>query len=324
MFDLTNSTQRIKMSQNFCTQFAQTSLIVLILAFAYHLYLQQSRFGHSLPFIDSKHPSSKLVTLSQGTTRYTLTGTSGDWIVFVHGLSMYSYGFKPFHKYFNKNRVLSYDLYGRGYSSAPDTTYNDSLFVAQLSELLYKLNVTEKIHLVGYSMGGGIVTKFASLYPEKIKSLVLIAAVGLPMELPFEWFLKIPILIEHFIYSESIQQKLSSVEKKFVIAEKAELVKKKMRKQFSGNPSYGAALVRSLRDFPWSTLSPAYEKVAREEFPVLILWGDKDSTVPYENAKGIKKIIPRAKFETIKGGEHYIVFEQEEQVKKILENFFTQ
>lgn len=99
-------------------------------------------------------------------------------------------------------RVLTYDNFGSAWSAAPKTRYDDALFASQLTELLYTLNITQPVHLVGQSMGGGplflcigtalstvyatagIVSKFASLHCECVKSLSLIAPVGLPVNIP--------------------------------------------------------------------------------------------------------------------------------------------
>jgi pimeloyl-ACP methyl ester carboxylesterase len=49
-------------------------------------------------------------------------------------------------------------MYGMGWSSSPSNVkYNEKLFVSQLAEVLYGLNVTETFILVGHSMGGGMV-----------------------------------------------------------------------------------------------------------------------------------------------------------------------
>lgn len=51
-------------------------------------------------------------------------------------------------------RVISYDLYGRGYSDAPSMAYDERVFVSQLSHLLMRLNLGEtRINLVGLSLG---------------------------------------------------------------------------------------------------------------------------------------------------------------------------
>ena len=81
-------------------------------------------------------------------------------------------------KQFNPKHYIVYDLYGRGYSQYDNSPQTLQLFISQLSELLYVLNIHHRIHLVGYEMGSAIATGFASIYPEKIKSLILLSPIG--------------------------------------------------------------------------------------------------------------------------------------------------
>jgi len=81
-------------------------------------------------------------------------------------------------KYFKPIRYIVYDLYGRGYSQYDNSPQTLQLFISQLSELLYALNIHHKVHLVGYEMGSAIVTGFASVYPDKIKSIILLSPIG--------------------------------------------------------------------------------------------------------------------------------------------------
>lgn len=48
-------------------------------------------------------------------------------------------------------RVLLYDLYGRGYSDAPQTTHDAALYVTQLALLMQHIR-WEKANIVGVSM----------------------------------------------------------------------------------------------------------------------------------------------------------------------------
>lgn len=48
-------------------------------------------------------------------------------------------------------RILTYDLFGRGYSDMPSANSCESLYVSQLASLTKKLNWA-KFHLLGYSM----------------------------------------------------------------------------------------------------------------------------------------------------------------------------
>jgi hypothetical protein len=75
--------------------------------------------------------------------------------------------------------TLVVDLYGMGYSEAPQVTYDANLFLSQLSMLLQYLK-WDNVYLVGSSMGGAISASFAALFPWLVKDkVVLIACAGL-------------------------------------------------------------------------------------------------------------------------------------------------
>ncbi len=71
------------------------------------------------------------------------------------------------------------DLYGRGYSDAPETTYDSTLYTTQLALLMQYLK-WDKANIVGLSMGGGIAAAFTSQFPHLVDEGVgLIASAGL-------------------------------------------------------------------------------------------------------------------------------------------------
>lgn len=78
---------------------------------------------------------------------------------------------------------MLFDLFGRGYSDAPDPELYRQDMSLWTSQILLVLTSSElewrRFGLVGYSMGGGIAAAFASFFPERVSSLVLIAPGGL-------------------------------------------------------------------------------------------------------------------------------------------------
>lgn len=71
------------------------------------------------------------------------------------------------------------DLYGKGYSEAPKTAFDATLFVVQLALLLQYIR-WDAAHVVGFSMGGGVAAAFASSVPHLVAGkIVFISAAGL-------------------------------------------------------------------------------------------------------------------------------------------------
>ena len=75
-------------------------------------------------------------------------------------------------------RVIAKDRLGWGKSSKPDIPYSVNLWASNTARLMDHLGV-EKAALVGHSIGGQMVTRFAFLYPERITHLVTVNQVGL-------------------------------------------------------------------------------------------------------------------------------------------------
>ncbi|MCC5640576.1 alpha/beta hydrolase [Nostoc sp. CHAB 5844] len=72
-------------------------------------------------------------------------------------------------------QVIRFDNRGIGQSSAPDSPYSIQQMANDAAALLDILGI-HQVHVVGHSMGGKIAQELALLYPEKIKSLILLAS----------------------------------------------------------------------------------------------------------------------------------------------------
>ena len=75
-------------------------------------------------------------------------------------------------------RVIAKDRLGWGKSSKPIIPYSINLWASNTARLMDHLNI-EVAALVGHSIGGQMVTRFAFLFPERITHLVTINQVGL-------------------------------------------------------------------------------------------------------------------------------------------------
>jgi pimeloyl-ACP methyl ester carboxylesterase len=79
----------------------------------------------------------------------------------------------------NKRRLLYYDPRGRGLSSA--IAVDEASFDADLSDLaaVHANSGSEQIALIGWSYFGGLVARYAMLYPERVSRVITIG--GLPI-----------------------------------------------------------------------------------------------------------------------------------------------
>lgn len=74
--------------------------------------------------------------------------------------------------------VIAPDLRGHGDSAwAADGNYEMTDFVYDLAQLVHQLD-TEQVTIVAHSLGGNIATRFAGLFPEKVRKLVSIEGLG--------------------------------------------------------------------------------------------------------------------------------------------------
>jgi pimeloyl-ACP methyl ester carboxylesterase len=72
--------------------------------------------------------------------------------------------------------VVLYDLRGHGLSERTESGYTVDDSVADLTALLDELGIEGAVHLIGNSYGGVVALAFASAYPQRTASLVLLEA----------------------------------------------------------------------------------------------------------------------------------------------------
>ncbi|KDQ29820.1 hypothetical protein PLEOSDRAFT_1038730 [Pleurotus ostreatus PC15] len=255
-----------------------------------------------------------------GKVRYWLIGPEdGKKVVLIHGLSIPAMVWKDVAPALASRgyRVLLYDLYGRGYSDAPSTTYSTALYTAQLALLMQHIK-WDKAHVVGVSMGGAIAAAFTSQFPHLVEDrVVLIACAGmmdssdLPRTAKFMSSPLVQTLTGSSLVRSYLQHLISSKGNTSLMVS-AHIV----RIQSAHLPGYNAAVASSLRDGPIRGLTSAFaDGDAWNNKRVVVIHGTKDNTVPYKYAARIKETIERAVGErnagavnvtvvTVEGGKH--------------------
>jgi len=105
---------------------------------------------------------------------------NGRTVIFHHGGYYYSWYWEDQIRALSEEgyRVIAKDRLGWGKSSKPEITYSINLWASNTARLMDHLGI-EQAALVGHSIGGQMVTRFAFLYPERITHLVTVNQIGL-------------------------------------------------------------------------------------------------------------------------------------------------
>lgn len=120
----------------------------------------------------------KEIKTSRLTVSYLEKGDpSKDLILLIHGnTSSNVFYLKTIEDLCQDFHVIAPDLRGYGFTEKLpiDSTQGVRIWSEDIKSFLDALNITEKVHLLGWSMGGGVILQFAIDYPTKVASLTLV------------------------------------------------------------------------------------------------------------------------------------------------------
>lgn len=303
---------------------ALLTLLLLIATSITASYGWATRTDHAFaPGLRDAQPDH-YATLSHGVVRFDWTGPeNGPVVVLVHGFSLPSFVF-----YRNVDslaragfRVLTYDHLGRGDSDRPPGPYNADFYDRELLDLLNTLHIRAPIHLLGYSMGGGVAVTFAARHPERVAKLMLVAPIGfMPAPAIGPQLLRTPVLGE-WLMAVAVGKKLNAA-----VQHDADLglltpdMATRFAAQFTDS-NFRHALLSSMREFLYLDMGALYRAWGQQARPTLLLWGDSDSTVPISGLALARAAIPHAQAITMAGVEHSLVYAQADAVNDYLLDF---
>ena len=260
----------------------------------------------------------EFATLSQGVTHYRWFGGSrGPIAVCVHGLTTPSFVWEGIAEGLVKQgfRVLTYDLYGRGYSDRPKGPQTREFFLQQLDDVLDRQGIKADITLLGYSMGGAIVTTFTSRSPERLRRLILLAPAGMGHELgrTARIVKERPLLGTWLMYASYPKQHRAGCEAERGLSSSVpQIVEQQLNEQ--GYQGWIGSVLSSLRGILDEVLEQDHRKLTREDVPVLAIWGEDDDVIPIAAMGQMAKWDRTAHHEVIDGAGHGLAYTHTPQV----------
>lgn len=260
--------------------------------------------------------------LSGGQTHYQWFGPPrGPVAVCIHGLTTPSFVWGGLVRHLTEMgfRVLTYDLFGRGYSDRPRGPQDPAFFVRQLHDLLRKLDVSEEVTLFGYSMGGVIAAAYGAKYPHQLRRVVLIAPAGMTLSLgriaglAAQW----PILGDWAYHMGYPLQLRRGIRAEAGLPQSIERLAEMQLQELSYR-GFVPAVISSIRHSLRKPIPAIHKQLAGSGVPVSAIWGRDDTVIPISSLGVLAQWNRQAHQDVIEGAGHGLVYTHTEAVAEAI------
>lgn len=247
-------------------------------------------------------------------------------IVLLHGSNADLHTWQPWvDRLKGRYRLIRFDQRGHGLTGAAPGGYDADAFAADIDKLADALKLGRFV-LAGNSMGGANAARFAMRQPGRLDGLVLIDAGGAPVKrdgdgnLAFT-VLRIPVLGP--LAMQVMQRSLVERSLRQSVANQAVVTPAAVDRywELARLPENRAA-TRERFAMGWTQF--AADDVARIAVPVMVMWGEEDSLIPFAAAGWFMDHLPRARLVSYPGIGHLPMEEAPDQSAKDVAEFIAQ
>jgi pimeloyl-ACP methyl ester carboxylesterase len=251
---------------------------------------------------------------------YRIAG-SGPPVVLIHGMVNSSRHWERVALALaDRYTVIAPDLLGHGDSATPRGDYSLGAHAATIRDLLSAIGV-DRASIVGHSLGGGVAMQFFWQFPQRTQRLVLVSSGGLGHEVS-------PLL-----------RSLALPGIGFAVAAAAHPA---VVRAFARGGVQGRAIARALRplaqpgarraflqtlqsviDVRGQRVSAVDRLYLLEAMPTLIVWGERDNTIPVSHGRAAHAAIPHSRFVTLPAAAHFPHLEDPAGLAEVLGDFLA-
>jgi pimeloyl-ACP methyl ester carboxylesterase len=260
-------------------------------------------------------PSLQFRTIHGYKRAFRIAG-DGPAILLIHGIGDNSTTWNGIHaKLAQRFTVIAPDLLGHGESDKPRADYSCAAYANGMRDLLSVLDI-ERVTIVGHSLGGGVAMQFAYQFPQLVERLILVSAGGvtkdvnfvlrlasLPMGSEALAVLRLPLVLPAVqVAGRIVGMALGSTGLGHDLPN--------MLRVLNGlpEPTASAAFSRTLRavvDWRGQIVTMLDRCYLTEATPVQIIWGTKDSVVPFRHARMAHAAMPGSRLDVFEGSGHF-------------------
>jgi pimeloyl-ACP methyl ester carboxylesterase len=260
---------------------------------------------------------------------YRIAG-SGPPLVLVHGMVNSSRHWEGVaQRLADSYTVIAPDLIGHGDSATPRGDYSLGAHAASIRDLLAVIGY-DRATFVGHSLGGGVALQFFYQFPQRVERLALVSSGGLGHEVS-------PLLRSAAL--PGFKGLLAAAANPRVL-EAMRAAGGRMRERGNSKGAYLQAIVRALRPLERPGAREAFVQTLRAVidvrgqrvsardrlyilggFPTLVVWGERDNTIPLQHGLEAHQAIPGSRFVTLPRAAHFPHLEDPDGLAAVLREF---
>lgn len=241
-------------------------------------------------------------------------------LVMLHGFSSDKNIWLRFARFFTKDfNVIIPDLAGHGETAFSEKwNYDVKSQLARVIELLDFLKI-EKCHIIGNSMGGFFSAHFSLLYPERTLSVGLVDPAGVKSSIKSDLEKMVkegrnPFLINNRQEFDQFYQ-MTMAQPPWL----PDIIYEALSRQYQ---SRKLQLIQMFLDF--YNKDNLDEMLGKIDFPVLLLWGEKDRLIHVSSVKVWREGIKNISIKTWQGIGHMPMFEIPKESASVYKNFLEE
>ena len=251
---------------------------------------------------------------------YRIAG-DGPPVVLIHGMVNSSRHWeKVALRLADRYTVIAPDLIGHGDSATPRGDYSLGAHAAVIRDVLSAIGV-DRASIVGHSLGGGVAMQYFWQFPQRTERLVLISSGGLGHEVS-------PLLRSMAL--PGIELAVAAAAHPGIVGALAasgrqgKVVARALRPL--SQPGARRAFLQTLRaviDVRGQRVSATDRLYLLEAMPTLVVWGERDNTIPIEHGRAAHAAIPHSRFTTLPKAAHFPHLEDPEGLARVLGDFLS-
>ncbi len=244
---------------------------------------------------------------------YRIAG-DGAPVVLIHGMVNSSRHWEEVAlRLADRYTVVAPDLLGHGDSAAVRGDYSLGAHASSIRDLLTTIGI-DRATIVGHSLGGGIAMQFFYQFPQRVERLALVSSGGLGHKVS-------PMLRGAALPGATAGIWLVANRRVRAAIDRAG---ERMRARGSRKGVYLQAIARAMRPLQEAAARRAFLQTLRSvidvrgqhvsavdrlyllgELPTLIVWGERDNTIPVAHGRAAHERIPNSTFVTLPKAAHF-------------------